>query len=176
MRNRLPEFQSILQVYAVIAVVFAGWTLTAFLWKLSAWLMFLNLLEILTLFLYAMAANFLESLVILLLLLALSALLPARVLCDDFVVRGTVLSLGLMGSLMAFVGSHRQFGIGGGLLLLIVPLAVLSLTAFLLHRSSTYHRLRSAAMWLSDRVVVFLFILIPLFAVASVYVILRNVA
>ena len=99
-----------------------------------------------------------------------------KVLRDDFVVRGMVLSIGLIGSLMAFVGSHRQLGIGGGLLLLILPLAVLSLTAFLLHRSSTYHRLRSAAMWLSDRVVVFLFILIPLFAVAAVYVIFRNVA
>ena len=175
MRNRLPDFQSILQVYAVIAVMFAGWTLTAFLWKLSAWLMLLNLWEIFTLFSYAMAANFLESLVILLFLLVLSVLLPARVLRDDFVVRGTVLSIGLIGSLMAFVGSHRQLGIGGGLLLLILPLAVLSLTAFLLHRSSTYHRLRSAAMWLSDRVVVFLFILIPLFAVATGYVMFRNV-
>ncbi|HEX5942410.1 MAG TPA: hypothetical protein VFY66_09035 [Anaerolineales bacterium] len=175
MRKRLPDFQSILQVYAVIAVMFAGWTLTAFLWKLSAWLMVLNLWEIITLFSYAMAANFLESLLILLLLLLVSALLPARFLLDDFVVRGTVLSIGLIGSLMAFVGSHRQFGFGGGLLLLIMPLAVLALMIFLLHRSPQYPRMRSAAMWLSDRVVVFLFILIPLFTVASVYVIFRNV-
>jgi hypothetical protein len=176
MRKRLPEFQSILQVYAVLAVMFAGWTITAFLWKLSAWLLFLNPGEIFTLFWYAMAANFLESLVILLLLLVLSALLPARFLRDDFIVRGTVLSMGLIGSLMAFVGSHRQFGMGGGLFLLLAPLAVLGLMAFLLHRSSSFPWLRSTAMWLADRVVVFLFILIPLFAVAAVYVILRNVA
>ena len=176
MRKRLPEFQSILQVYAVIAVMFAGWTVPAFLWKLSAWLLLLNLGEIFTLFSYAMAANFLESLVVLLLLLVLCVALPARFLRDDFIVRGTVLAIGLIGSLMAFVTSHRQFGIGSGLLLLSAPLAVLALMAFLLHRSSTSHWLRTIATWLSDRVVVFLFMLIPLFTVASVYVIFRNIA
>ena len=176
MRRRLPEFQSILQVYAVIAVMFVAWTITSFLWKLSAWLLLLNLGEIFTIFSYAMAANFLESLVILFLLLTISALLPARFLRDDFVVRGTILSLGLIGSLMAFVGAQMQFGIGSGLFLLSAPLVVLTLMAFLLYRSSTYRRLRSTAGWLSDRVVVFLFVLIPLFAVASVYVIFRNVA
>ena len=175
MRKRLPEFQSIIQVYAVIAVMVAGWTITAFLWKLSAWLLLLNLGEIFALFSYAMAADFIESLVILSILLALCALLPAKFLRDDFVVRGTVLAIGLIGSLMAFVGSHRQFGIGSGPFLLIGPLAVLGLMAFLLQRSSKYHRLRSAAVWLSDRVVVFLFILIPLFAVATGYVMFRNV-
>src|SRR5918995_5025834 len=176
MQTRLPNFQSVIQVYAVIAVMFAGWTSTSFLWKLAAWLLLLNLGEIFTLFAYALAANFFESLVILLMLLALSALLPARFLRDDFLVRGTILSIGLIGSLMAFVGSHRQFGIGAGLNLLIAPLAVLGLMAFLLHRSSVYQRLRSTAIWLSDRMVVFLFILIPLFSVASIYVIFRNVA
>jgi hypothetical protein len=176
MRRRLPEFQSILQVYAVIAVMFAGWTITSFLWKLSAWLLLLNLGELFTIFSYAMAANFLESLVILLMLLTLSALLPARFLRDDFVVRGTILSIGLIGSLMAFVGSEMRFGIGSGLFLLSAPLVILMLMAFLLYRSSTYRQLRSTALWLSDRVVVFLFVLVPLFAVASVYVIFRNAA
>jgi len=174
MRKRLPDIQSIVQVYAVIAVMFAGWTITAFLWKLAAWLLLLNLGEILTLLSYGMAANFLESLVILLILLGLCALLPARVLRDDFIVRGTVLSVGLIGSVMAFVSSEMRFGIDSGPLLLIAPIAVLLLMAFLLH-SSTYHRLRFAALWLSDHVVVFLFILIPIFAVAFLYVIYRNI-
>jgi len=176
MRRRLPEPQSILQVYAVIAVMFAGWTITSFLWKLSAWLLLLNLGELFTIFSYAMAANFFESLVILLLLLTLSALLPARFLRDDFVVRGTILSVGLIGSLMAFVGSEMRFGIGSGLFLLSAPFVILTLMAFLLYRSSAYPWLRSLAVWLSDRFVVFLFVLLPLFAVAAVYVILRNVA
>ena len=176
MRKRLPEVQSIVQVYAVIAVMFAGWTITAFLWKLSAWLLLLNIGEILTIFSYAMATNFLESMIILLLLLIVCILLPANVLRDEFVVRGTILSVGLIGSLMVFVGSQMQFGIERGLLLLIAPLLVFILTAFLLLRASKLHRVRSIAVSFSDRAVVFLFVLVPLFAVASIYVILRNVS
>lgn len=175
MRERLPEFQSIVQVYAVIAVLFAGWTITAFLWKLSAWLLLLNVGEILTIFAYAMAANFIESLILLSMLLAACILLPANLLRDDFLVRGTILSIGLIATLMAFVGSEMQFGVESGFLLLIAPLLVLSLMAFLLQRASQFQRVRSLAIWFSDRVVVFLLILVPLFAVASAYVIFRNV-
>ena len=176
MRKRLPEFQSIIQVYAVIAVMFAGWTITAFLWKLSAWLLLLNLGEIFTIFAYAMAANFIESLIVMLMLMATCILFPASVLRDDFVVRGTVLSIGVIGSLMAFVGSQMWFGIESGLRLLIAPVSVLLLMAFLLYRVAQYHRVRSTMIWLSDSVVVFLFILVPLFSGMSIYVILRNVA
>jgi hypothetical protein len=175
MRQRLPDLQSVVQVYALIAVIFAGWTITSFLWKLSAWLLLLNLGEILTIFSYALTANFLESLIILSALLAACALLPAAVLRDDFVVRGTILALGLVGALMAFVGAEVQLGFDNGFRLLLAPLAVLLLTGFLLRRSSKYHRLRFAVMWLADRVVIFLLILMPLFAAGSIYVILRNI-
>src|SRR5215211_1257156 len=171
MRTRLPEFQSILQVYAVIAVMFAGWTITAFLWKLSAWLLLLNLGELFTIFSYAMTANFVESLIVLVLLLFACMLLPAHILRDDFVVRGTILSLGFIGSLMAFVGSHMQFGMESGFRLLIAPLVVLAVTIFVLKSGF----IRSIAVWLSDRVTVFLFILLPLFAILSTYVIFRNI-
>ena len=175
MRRRLPDFQAILQVYALIAVMFAGWTITSFLWKLSAWLLLLNLGELLTIFAYALAANFLESLIILSVLLAVCAVFPAPAFRDDFVVRGAILALGLIGSLMAFVVSEIQFGFDIGFRLWLPPLAVLVVTGFLLHRSSRNYRMRWAAMWLADRFVVFLFVLLPLFALGSVYVILRNV-
>ena len=159
----------------MIAVLFAGWTITAFLWKLSAWLLILNIGEVLTIFAYAMTANFIESLLLLSVLLAACVLLPANILRDDFLVRGTILSIGLIAALMVFVGSEMQLGIESGFLLLIAPLLVLSLMAFFLQRASQFQRVRSLAIWFSDRVVVFLLILVPLFAVASVYVIFRNV-
>jgi hypothetical protein len=174
MERRLPDRQAIFQVYAVIAVLFAGWTITAFLWKLSAWLLLLNLGEVLTVFSYAMAANFVESLIVLLGVLAAAALLPVRFLRDDFVVRGTILSLGMVGALIAFVGGHMRFGLDSGLLLLIAPLSVLFLMGLLLAQSSKLGLFRSALLWLSDRLTVFLLILLPLFALASAYVIARN--
>ena len=101
MQARLPSFQSIFQVYAVIVFMFSAWTITAFLWKLSAWLMILNLGEILTIFSYGMVVNFVESLLVLLALLGLSFLLPSAVLRDDFIVRGSILAAGIVGSVMA---------------------------------------------------------------------------
>ena len=175
MQARLPNFQAIFQVYAVIAVMFSAWTITAFLWKLSAWLLILNIGEILTIFSYAMITDLLESLLVLLFLLVICILLPASILRDDFVVRGTILSAGIVGSLMAFVRLHMEFGMDAGLNLLFGPLAVLLLTAILLAIVPRFGFIRSAIAWISDRLTVFLYILVPLFVVLSAYVVLRNI-
>jgi hypothetical protein len=176
MRERLPESRAVLQVYAVIAVIFAGWTITAFLWKLSAWVLLLNLGEIFTIFSYAMTANFLESLIILLLLMAACVVLPPRLLRDDFIVRGTVLAIGLIGALIAFVGFQMRFGIESGAWLFMPPFFVLILTGILLRSSTERQSVRSIASWVSDRLLVFLFLLLPLFVLLSLYIVMRNIA
>ena len=163
----------------MIAVMFSAWTITAFLWKLSAWLLILNIGEIFTVFSYSMVVNLLEGLTVLLLLLLVCALLPASVLRNDFVVRGTILATGLIGALMALVKFHMQFGIESGTKLLIGPLAVLLLTAILLAFPSKFRLVRflhSAIRWISDRMLVFLYILVPLFVILLAYVIFRNIA
>lgn len=174
MLRRLPKSQAILQVYAVIAVMFSGWTINAFLWKLSAWLLILNIGEIFTVFSYSMVANLVESLSILLILLVMCALLPSSILRDDFVVRGSILAAGLIGALMAFVRLHMEFGIESGAKLLIGPLAVLLLTAILLGFQPKFRWARSVVSWISDRMTVFLYILLPLYLALFVYVIVRN--
>lgn len=177
MIKRLPELRDILQVYAVIAVMFSGWTILAFLWKLPAWLLLLNLGEILTIFAYAMTANLLETLAVLFTLLLLCFFLPSRFLREDFAVRGSILAIGLIGSLMAFVGVHLQTGIKNGPLLFAGPLLAIFLTMGVLWLvSSSRHGspLRSGVLWISDRLTVFLVILLPLFVVLSAYVFYRN--
>ncbi len=173
--KRLPESQAILQVYAVIAVMFSGWTIYLFLHKLPSWLLTLNAGEIFTVFSYAMVTNLIESLIVLLLLLAVCAVLPSRLLRDHFAVRGTILSAGLIGTLMVTLLLLNKFGIGGSDKLWIGSLAVLLLTVFLLVSSSKIRFIHSAVFWLSDRLTVFLFILIPLFALLFIYVIFRNI-
>lgn len=176
--KRLPKSQAILQVYAVIAVMLSGWTIPAFLWKLSAWLLILNIGEVFTVFSYSMVANLIESLIVLLSLLLVCVFLPASFLRDAFVVRGTILALGLIGSLMAFVEFHIIFGIDTGLKLLIAPLVVLLLTAMLLIFPAKFRLVRflhSAIHWISDRLLVFLYILIPLYVVLFAYVVFRTI-
>ena len=175
MLNRLPKPQSIVQVYAVIAFMLSAWTIVAFLKKLSTWLLFLNLGEIFTVFSYAMLTNLIESLLVILLLLVASAVLPARLLRDDFIVRGTILSMGLIGSLMMYLSVYINYRMENKVLFLLYPLIVLFLMVFLLIFSSRVHWLRSAMSWISDHLTVFLFILVPLFLILSGYALFRNI-
>jgi hypothetical protein len=178
MLHRLPSRQAILQVYAVIAVMLSGWTITAFLWKLSAWLLILNLGEILTVFSYSMLVSFFEGLIVLLLLLGSCVLFPFAFLREGFEVRGTILAIGLIGSLMAFVRFDMEFGVGMGVKLLLAPFVVLLLTAILLGLSPKFHvvqRFHSVIRWTTDRMLVFLYILVPLFVFVFAYVIFRNI-
>jgi len=178
MLERLPNRQAILQVYAVIAVMLSGWTITAFLWKLSAWLLILNIGEIFTVFAYAMVVNLIEGLIVLLLLSMACVVLSPSFLRDHFVVRGTILAAGLIGSLIAFVRFHMEFGIQSGLKLLTGPLIVLLLTVILLNFPSRFRFgrfLHSAVLWISDRLIVFLYILVPLYIVLFTYIIYRNI-
>lgn len=173
--RRLPESQAILQVYAVIAVMFSGWTIYFFLHKLPSWLLTLNAGEIFTVFSYAMVTNLIESLIVLLLLLAVCIILPARFFRDEFALRGTILSMGSIGSLMVVLLLLNKFGINGSGRFWMGFFAVALLTAFLFVFASKISLIQSAVLWISDRLVVFLYILIPFFAILFVYVIFRNI-
>ncbi len=177
--QRFPNRQAILQVYAIIAFLISAWTIVAFLWKLSAWLLVLNLGEIFTVFSYAMVVNLIESLTVLMVLLVLCALLPPPVFRDDFIVRGSILASGIIGSLMAFLRLHRDLGMEGGLKLLIGPIVVWLLTAILLgslSKPQRLHFLRSAIFWTSDRMTVFLYVLVPLYIALFSYILFRNIS
>jgi hypothetical protein len=177
--QRFPNRQAILQVYAIIAFLISAWTIIAFLWKLSAWLLVLNLGEIFTIFSYAMVVNLLESLTVLMVLLVLCALLPPPVFRDDFIVRGSILAFGIIGSLMAFLRLHSEFGMDIGRKLLIGPIVVWVLTAILLGLLPRLHGLgflRSAIFWISDRMTVFLYVLVPLYIALFSYILFRNIS
>ncbi len=175
MLQRLPKSQAILQVYAVIAVTISGWTIIVFLRKLPSWLLTLNVGEIFTVFSYAMVTNLVESLIVILLLLTICFLLPSRVLRDHFVVRGTILSAGFIGSLIAILELLKEFGIGSSFKILFGPLAVILLTTLLLVFSSKIRFVHAFILWISDRLIVFLFILLPLYVILFTYVIVRNI-
>ena len=178
MLQRFPNRQAVLPVYALIAFLISAWTITAFLWKLSAWLLILNLGEIFTIFSYAMVVNLLESLTVFIVLLVVCALLPPPVFRDDFIVRGSILALGIIGSLMAFLRLHREFGMESGLKLFIGPIVVWLLTAILLAflpRLEMLRFLRSAILWIADRMTVFLYVLVPLYIALFGYVVFRTI-
>jgi hypothetical protein len=125
-----------------------------------------------------MVVNLFESLTVLMFLLLVCALLPPPVFRDDFIVRGSILALGIIGSLMTFLWLHREFGMESGLKLFIGPLVMWLLTALLLGflpRLQRLRFLRSAIFWLSDRMTVFLYVLVPIYIALFSYVLFRTI-
>ena len=174
--RRFPDFYAIVSVYAVIAVPAFGWTTVVWFWKLPYWIKFLTPGEIGAIFWYAMATAFFESMTVIGFLLLFSFVLPARILRDRFGTRGTWLALGLA---LSFLGhgvwlalQGRSFIQDSLVLWSLVSLPVIFLLAF---ASTRVHFLTWIAEWLSDRLIVFLYILLPLSILSVLIVVVRNI-
>ena len=174
MRNRFPPFGQILPVYAVIATMYYAWSFVIFAYKLPGWLYYLNLGEVGGILAHALTTNLIESLALLALLLAVCALLPPRFLRDEFVARGTVASLVIVGSMMIFL---LRFAEAPQIESDLYPwLAATAALAIVLAAFSTrVGIIRKIVIGLSDRLVVLLYILFPLSILALAYVALRAV-
>ncbi len=174
--RRFPNFFAVIPVYAVISFPIFSWTTVVWLWKLPYWVNFLTTSEIGAIFFYSMATAFLESVIVLGFLLLLSFILPARIFRDQFMIRGTWIALGLTLSVL-----------GHGVLLAIEgrnyfqdPLILWSLVSlpiiFFLTLAATRVRFMTwMAEWLSDRLIVFLYILMPISILSMVAVFVRNI-
>ncbi len=176
LNRRLPSFSSLVSVYSVIVTLICGWTTVVFLWKLPSWLLILNVGEVLAAFSYVMAWAMVESL-LLLGLITIICLLPAVWSTqENFVIRGAWFALGGYGSLMLIVKFHELFGDAFDRYWGWASLAGLSLTILLAVYSPRVRFLRTGALWIADRLQVFLFILVPVFFLSFLNVILRNMS
>ena len=173
--QRFPNTSAIPPVYAVIAVPIFGWTLTSWLWKLPSWLNFLTPGEITAILSYAMMTAFLESLLLCSFVLLLCFIWPTRTFRDQFVVRGTWLAIGLALSVLgngAWRGLTRYTYAEVSLIVwTILSLAAIVLLIFL---SGRVRLMATAAEWISDRLTVFLYILIPVSVLSILVVFVRN--
>lgn len=174
LKSRLPTFNAILPVFAVISFMVYGWTLVVFLWKVPSWMMFLTLGEILSVSAYSMASALLESLAALVILLLASVLLPTRWMRDVFVTRGSVAAFFGLGSIMLYM--LRLSTIGYAALHYLFPWTwlALGLTLLLTFLAPRVRVIIRAVAWVSDRLIVFLFLLVPISLVSVLVVIYRN--
>ncbi len=174
MLRRLPKLQDSLPAYAVIVAVVFGWSILTFFWKLPSWLLFLHIRELLTVLAYTLAADLLESLLWMGGLLLVAFLLPARILTDRFLERGSSVSLVLMVSVVLFVKKYGALGPRFLLYSILWLVVTLILAALLAYLSSRVRWVGSAISWFSDRLIVFLFLLIPAGTLSLLVVIVRN--
>jgi len=171
--KRLPPFHDVLPVFAVIATMFYGWTMVIFLWKLPGWLFFLNTQEIVRIFAYQMTTNLIESLCVLLLLLLLCMTLPSGVLKAVFVVRGSMVGLILIGSMMLFLNRYVSVGseFGGNMVWWMLGAILIAIAVAVL--STQFRLLRVSISWIADQLIVFLLVLMPLTVLSIIYILVH---
>ncbi len=171
--NRFPKISQILPVYALIVLLVYGWTLLWFFWKLPSWLFFMSIGEILGVFAYSIAFNFLESLFVLLIPILLSLLLPKKWFYDTFVARSASLVLLLLGySMFLTTRFQQEEGYPKTLLMWSVfAMFVILLLVYILGKIPIVGKILEV---FSDRAIVFLYLSIPISLISLLVAIFRN--
>ena len=161
-------------VLAVAMFLVYSWTLFTSFWKLPSWLYFLQVGEILSIYAYAFVVNFVESALLLLIVLLPAILLPRRWWTDAFTSRGFALILILLGSAALHMSIYRTPDTRAAFIngQFLWWAATLLLAALLTWIAGSVRWLRNGLENLADRFVVFLYIYLPLtllsfFVVAS---------
>lgn len=175
LRQRLPDKRNIVTVLAVAMFLVYTWTLYTSFWKLPSWLFFLQLGEILSIYAYAFVVNFVESILLLLIVLLPGFLLPRRWWTDTFISRASALILIILGSALLHISLYRTPDtrptfVNGQLSWWIWTLFIAIILTWTAGRIKWIRAgLESAA----DRFVVFLFVYLPLTVLAFLVVLVR---
>ncbi len=173
MFKRLPSLQEFIPVYAVVASMLFAWSILQFFWYLPSWLFFMSAGDLVGVFSYVMFSSFVESLAFLLLLLSLSFILPSAWLGAEFIVRGTSIALSAIGLFMIYF----RFDIFGkyGIPVIWFGVIVVLTAAIVSFLAGRFRPIKRALAWLSDRLIVFLYILIPLSVLSLLVIVVRNI-
>ena len=170
LNSRLPKLTQIIPVYSLIVMLVYGWTIYWFAWNLPSWLGLMPLMDVFSILAYSFIANFLESIVVLSVVIVLGIILPEKWLRGDFVL--------IAGFVVLYFLIFGMF-----LLYNFIPLPQLGrsvMAAFSLFFIGQYaiRRFRLARKvigTLADRSVIFLYMSIPVTIVGLIVVLIRNI-
>lgn len=176
--NRIPKIHQIAPVYAVGVALLYSWTIYNTMRAFSTnWGMFLGMDDVLGLIAYMLVGDFLESLLWIGILLGLCFLLPGSLLKDKFILRGSILTVTFLGSIMVF---YLQLSDN-----LFVDFVLKNINKWItLFTVSTIVFLTAVELIkpfgeviksLADRFIVFLYLYLPLTFLAILVIIFRNI-
>jgi len=173
-RKKIPDLEQLAKVYAVIVVMIYPWSMLRFFWRLSSWLYFSTLTDIVLIFTYMVAVNLLESLVVLIAPVFMNLALPAKWFYKDFVSKSSILVLLGLGYFMYFdnhLNSQAPFPLDLVYLTPFIGILIL-LLAFLL---GSIRIVSDFISEVSNRLIIFLYISIPMSLLSVVVVLVRNI-
>lgn len=172
--KKIPKLEEIAPVYAVIVMMIYPWTLTRFLWKLSSWILFASVGDLAALFAYMVVVNLVESILVLLVPLVMSIILPHRWFYDRFKTRSISLVLFGLGFLVYLNRNLHADSPFPLTLVRWIPMAAIAILG-LVFLVDQVGFLRKVLEEVANRLTVFLYISIPISAIALLVILVRNV-
>ena len=172
-RERFPTVSEMMPVYAMGLSILNFWMLGHFFWKLSGWIYFQRVSDLLATLAYAFATTFGESLAVILGIILLAAILPKAWFGEAFVARGATLVLLGLGYVMIFAFQFQSKTDYPTAMVNITPwvLAAIFIVAYFAGRIPLTRRVLES---IADRFLIFLYIFLPLSIIGLVAAILRN--
>ncbi|MEW5938618.1 MAG: hypothetical protein AB1750_03050 [Chloroflexota bacterium] len=172
-RVRLPTGREIFPVYGLIVFIVFNWSVVNVFWRLPSWLMFLSAGELTGAISYVLMNDLLESLFVLVLILAAGAALPVGALRARFAARGGALAL-----FMSLWAGTLNFILAWDTLTLSQLLASGALFLFssilLLYIFKLFPFLERGMEKLCGQVSVFVYFYVPLGALGLLVALVRN--
>lgn len=172
--SRIPSLKQLAPVYSVIVVAIYGFSMLRFFWRVPSLINYSTIGQVGVMFSYTAVVNLLESLIIVLAPIVLSMILPGKWFFEQFVAKGVLLvslGLGYFGYISSHINTEEEFPY---LLVKWSPLvfiAILVLVFFL----SRIKLLTKFLEWAAEQLQVFLFISLPVSAIALIVVLIRNI-
>jgi hypothetical protein len=174
-RERFPSKSEIVPVFASCVFPVFSWSIVWYLQKMPGWLPYLSIWKVLSILAYTQAFALFESVMLVFLLIALAAILPARWFKDRFIAQGSVIAFTTaLWAILFQIISRATSGWTPTKLFLWLSLFLLSLvlSCVFIHRSKNAAQSVNA---LAERLSVFFYIYVPLGLVGLVIVIARNI-
>jgi len=178
-KSKLPTGPEIFPVYSVILFMTFTWTLYVMFWTLPSWLGDMNIWGMLDLAAYILSFTFIESILLLLGMLLLVLILPARFFGERFVAQGSLLVV-----LLGFGAYFAQPQLADlralrNLYLVAIPLIFLCglilLTILLSFVFERFEKISKILTTFAERMTIFSYIYLPLGILSLVISVLKIV-
>ena len=171
--RRFPARNEIIPVLGATVFACFSWTILNFINKLSSFILYFNLGEILAIFAYMMAFALLESLAFIGLVVLISGLLPSNWLKEGFAFKGFIIAAVAAVAAILFQRALRD-DFPSALMLLtssVVPLLVIGILIFLV---GSMPRVQSLLLNIAERLSILLFLYLPIGVLSLLVVVYRN--
>ena len=172
-RDRLPGRKEIIAVFGAVVFACHSWTMLGFFNKLSSFLLYFTVGEILSIFAYMMSVALLESIAVTILLVLLSIVLPPNWLRDGFAYKGFVI-VAIATAASILFQKFLPDDYPSTLMLAVSAIVPIVLIVILIGIGQSFPRLRSLLLDVQDRISIMLYIYVPIGILSLMVVFIRN--